>query len=143
MIIHGDGAGHRYRLHSLSPSKDNPAPAQREQRPRPPHYVTVPSIEVGTVSASTVLAPQGGVLGLLGIKRAHPTHLGLNAQQLAHIVASAVMAGELSLMSALVMGDLTRAHMTHNRNVVNTPAVGVAPAGEGHDVLVDSAASSQ
>ncbi|KAJ8474951.1 hypothetical protein ONZ45_g15777 [Pleurotus djamor] len=84
--------------------------------------VSMPSIEVGTVGGGTVLAPQGAVLEMLGLKGAHPTHPGQNAQGLARIVASAVMAGELSLMSALAAGHLVRAHLVHNRSQVNTPA---------------------
>jgi hydroxymethylglutaryl-CoA reductase (NADPH) len=83
----------------------------------------MPCIEVGTVGGGTVLGPQGAVLEMLGIKGAHPTHPGANAQQLARIIASAVMAGELSLISALAAGHLVRAHMAHNRSQVNTPAV--------------------
>lgn len=84
--------------------------------------VTMPSIEVGTVGGGTVLAPQGGILEMLGIKGAHDTTPGANAQQLARIVAAAVMAGELSLLSALAAGHLIKAHMAHNRSVPNTPA---------------------
>ncbi|TRM60414.1 hydroxymethylglutaryl-coenzyme A reductase-domain-containing protein [Schizophyllum amplum] len=84
--------------------------------------VTMPSIEVGTVGGGTVLAPQQAILEMLGIKGAHPTHPGQNAQTLARIIAAAVMAGELSLMSALAAGHLIRAHMMHNRSQVNTPA---------------------
>jgi hydroxymethylglutaryl-CoA reductase (NADPH) len=84
--------------------------------------VSMPCIEVGTVGGGTVLAPQGAVLDLLGIRGAHPTHPGSNAQQLARIIAAAVMAGELSLISALAAGHLVRAHMSHNRSQVNTPA---------------------
>jgi hydroxymethylglutaryl-CoA reductase (NADPH) len=84
--------------------------------------VSMPCIEVGTVGGGTVLAPQGAVLEMLGIKGAHPTHPGSNAQQLARIIAAAVMAGELSLISALAAGHLVRAHMSHNRSQVNTPA---------------------
>ncbi|KAI0033054.1 hydroxymethylglutaryl-coenzyme A reductase-domain-containing protein [Vararia minispora EC-137] len=63
--------------------------------------VTMPSIEVDTVGGGTVLAPQQSILETLGIKGAHPTQPGQNAQRLARIVASAVMTGELSLISAL------------------------------------------
>lgn len=85
--------------------------------------VTMPSIEVGTVGGGTVLAPQQAVLELLGVKGAHPTQPGQNAQQLARIVAASVMAGELSLLSALAAGHLVRAHLVHNRSQVNTPSV--------------------
>lgn len=84
--------------------------------------ITMPSIEVGTVGGGTVLLPQQGVLEMLGIKGAHPTSPGANAQLLARIIASAVMAGELSLMSALAAGHLIRAHMAHNRSQLNTPS---------------------
>ena len=83
--------------------------------------VSMPCIEVGTVGGGTVLAPQGAVLEMLGIKGAHPTNPGQNAQQLARIIAAAVMAGELSLMSALAAGHLVRAHLAHNRSQLNTP----------------------
>ncbi|EPQ53591.1 3-hydroxy-3-methylglutaryl-coenzyme A reductase [Gloeophyllum trabeum ATCC 11539] len=85
--------------------------------------VSMPCIEVGTVGGGTVLGPQGAVLEMLGIKGAHPTDPGQNAQRLARIIAAAVMAGELSLISALAAGHLVRAHMVHNRSQVNTPAV--------------------
>jgi hydroxymethylglutaryl-CoA reductase (NADPH) len=84
--------------------------------------ITMPCIEVGTVGGGTVLGPQQGVLDMLGIKGAHPTHPGQNAQRLARIIAAAVMAGELSLLSALAAGHLVRAHLVHNRSQANTPA---------------------
>ncbi|KAL4267847.1 3-hydroxy-3-methylglutaryl coenzyme A reductase [Pleurotus pulmonarius] len=84
--------------------------------------VSMPSIEVGTVGGGTVLGPQGAVLEMLGLKGAHPTHPGQNAQGLARLVAAAVMAGELSLISALAAGHLVRAHLVHNRSQANTPA---------------------
>lgn len=89
--------------------------------------ITMPSIEVGTVGGGTVLGPQQGVLELLGMKGAHPTHPGQNAQALARLIAAAVMAGELSLLSALAAGHLIRAHMAHNRSQTNTPAPSLPP----------------
>ncbi|OBZ77371.1 3-hydroxy-3-methylglutaryl-coenzyme A reductase [Grifola frondosa] len=83
--------------------------------------VSMPCIEVGTVGGGTILAPQQAVLELLGVQGAHPTNPGQNAQQLARIIASAVMAGELSLISALAAGHLVRAHLAHNRSQLNTP----------------------
>ena len=82
----------------------------------------MPCIEVGTVGGGTVLAPQQSVLAMLGVKGAHPTVPGRNAQQLARIIAAAVMAGELSLLSALAAGHLVRAHLVHNRSQMNTPS---------------------
>ncbi|KAH9477981.1 3-hydroxy-3-methylglutaryl-coenzyme A reductase [Psilocybe cubensis] len=85
--------------------------------------VSMPCIEVGTVGGGTVLGPQQSVLEMLGMKGAHPSHPGQNAQALARLIAAAVMAGELSLLSALAAGHLIRAHMAHNRSQTNTPAV--------------------
>lgn len=83
--------------------------------------ISMPCIEVGTIGGGTILEAQGAVLDLLGVRGAHPTNPGQNAQQLARIIASAVMAGELSLISALAAGHLVRAHMAHNRSQLNTP----------------------
>lgn len=77
--------------------------------------VSMPSIEVGTIGGGTILEPQGAMLDLLGVRGPHPTQPGNNARQLAKIVASAVMAGELSLCSALAAGHLVQSHMVHNR----------------------------
>lgn len=84
--------------------------------------VTMPSIEVGTVGGGTVLAPQQAVLDMLGIRGPHPIDPGQNAQRLAKIIAAAVMAGELSLLSALAAGHLVKAHLAHNRSQINTPS---------------------
>jgi len=84
----------------------------------------MPSIEVGTIGGGTVLEPQSAMLDLLGVKGAHPTNPGDNARQLARIVAAAVLAGELSLCSALAAGHLVKAHMAHNR----TPAASAVPS---------------
>ncbi len=83
--------------------------------------ISMPCIEVGTVGGGTILEPEGAVLDLLGVRGAHPTNPGQNAQQLARIIAAAVMAGELSLISALAAGHLVRAHLAHNRSQLNTP----------------------
>ena len=85
--------------------------------------VTMPCVEVGTVGGGTVLAPQQAVLDMLGVKGAHSTIPGQNAQHLARIIAASVMAGELSLISALAAGHLVRAHLVHNRSQLNTPNV--------------------
>uniref|UniRef100_A0A0C9S3I2 3-hydroxy-3-methylglutaryl coenzyme A reductase n=1 Tax=Wollemia nobilis TaxID=56998 RepID=A0A0C9S3I2_9CONI len=78
--------------------------------------VTMPCIEVGTVGGGTQLASQSACLNLLGVKGANATSAGANAQTLARIVAGAVLAGELSLMSALAAGQLVRSHMKYNRS---------------------------
>lgn len=82
--------------------------------------VSMPSIEVGTIGGGTVLEPQSAMLDLLGVRGAHLTNPGDNARRLARIVAAAVLAGELSLCSALAAGHLVRAHMAHNRSAVST-----------------------
>jgi len=77
--------------------------------------VTMPSIEVGTLGGGAGLPPQAGMLKLMGVKGNNELLPGTNAKRLAECVASAVLAGELSLMSALAEGHLVRAHMIHNR----------------------------
>ncbi|KAI4165968.1 MAG: hypothetical protein LQ342_000399 [Letrouitia transgressa] len=84
--------------------------------------VSMPSIEVGTVGGGTVLEPQSAMLDLLGVRGAHPTNPGDNARKLARIIAATVLAGELSLCSALAAGHLVAAHMKHNRSQVPTRA---------------------
>ncbi|KAL2231751.1 3-hydroxy-3-methylglutaryl-coenzyme A reductase [Sesamum indicum] len=78
--------------------------------------VTMPSIEVGTVGGGTQLASQSACLNLLGVKGASKEAPGSNARQLATIVAGAVLAGELSLMSAIAAGQLVKSHMKYNRS---------------------------
>jgi hydroxymethylglutaryl-CoA reductase (NADPH) len=77
--------------------------------------VTMPAIEVGTVGGGTGLPAQSGMLQLMGVKGAADELPGTNARRLAQCIATAVLAGELSLMSALAAGHLVRAHMAHNR----------------------------
>nr|AXF94764.1 3-Hydroxy-3-methylglutaryl-CoA reductase [Fritillaria cirrhosa] len=78
--------------------------------------VTMPSIEVGTVGGGTQLAAQAACLDLLGVKGASMESPGANARLLATIIAGAVLAGELSLMSALAAGQLVKSHMKYNRS---------------------------
>ena len=74
-----------------------------------------------------MLEPQGAMLDLLGVRGSHPTNPGDNARKLARIVAAGVLAGELSLCSALAAGHLVQSHMAHNRSApatrANTPAL--------------------
>ncbi|KAI3780814.1 hypothetical protein L2E82_10807 [Cichorium intybus] len=78
--------------------------------------VTMPSIEVGTVGGGTQLASQSACLNLLGVKGANKESAGENARQLAKVVAGSVLAGELSLMSAIAAGQLVKSHMKYNRS---------------------------
>ncbi|KAH8706879.1 hydroxymethylglutaryl-CoA reductase [Phaeosphaeriaceae sp. PMI808] len=76
--------------------------------------VTMPSLEVGTVGGGTSLAPQSAMLELIGARDVVPA-AGSNATLLAKAIAAAVLAGELSLCSALVTQDLIKSHMALNR----------------------------
>lgn len=93
----------------------------------------MPCIEVGTIGGGTILEPQGAMLDLLGVRGAHPTNPGDNARKLARIIAAAVLAGELSLCSALAAGHLVKSHMAHNRSQpvsrATTPAPSETPVG--------------
>mmetsp|Transcript_7526 Transcript_7526/g.13264 ORF Transcript_7526/g.13264 Transcript_7526/m.13264 type:complete len:670 (-) Transcript_7526:88-2097(-) len=75
---------------------------------------TMPSIEVGTVGGGTGLPAQAACLRAIGAKGGGENP-GDNARRLAHVVAAATMAGELSLMAALASNSLVAAHMAHNR----------------------------
>ncbi|GMH24529.1 hypothetical protein Nepgr_026372 [Nepenthes gracilis] len=78
--------------------------------------VTMPSLEVGTIGGGTQLASQSACLNLLGVKGANEEVPGANARRLAAIVAGSVLAGELSLMSAIAAGQLVGSHMKYNRS---------------------------
>lgn len=89
----------------------------------------MPSIEVGTLGGGTILEPQAAMLDLLGVRGSHPTNPGDNARKLARIIAAGVLAGELSLCSALAAGHLVQSHMAHNRSAPPTRANTPAPSG--------------
>ncbi|TPX16012.1 uncharacterized protein E0L32_000346 [Thyridium curvatum] len=91
--------------------------------------VSMPSIEVGTLGGGTILEPQGAMLDMLGVRGSHPTNAGDNSRRLARIVAATVLAGELSLCSALAAGHLVKAHMAHNRSQPPTRSSTPAPSG--------------
>ncbi|KAM7261514.1 hypothetical protein ACFE04_008881 [Oxalis oulophora] len=78
--------------------------------------VTMPSIEVGTIGGGTQLASQAACLNLLGVKGTSNGNPGSNSRLLATIVAGSVLAGELSLMSAIAAGQLVKSHMKYNRS---------------------------
>ena len=52
---------------------------------------------------------------MLGVVGPHSSKPGENAAQLARVIAATVLAGELSLLSALAAGHLVKSHMTNNR----------------------------
>lgn len=72
--------------------------------------------QVGTVGGGTQLASQSACLNLLGVKGANKESPGSNSRLLATIVAGAVLAGELSLLSAIAAGQLVKSHMKYNRS---------------------------
>lgn len=82
----------------------------------------MPCIEVGTIGGGTFLPPQAAMLDLLGVRGAHASSPGENSRRLARIIGAGVLAGELSLCSALAAGHLVKAHMAHNRSAVPTRA---------------------
>lgn len=81
--------------------------------------VTMPALEVGTIGGGTQLASQSACLNLLGVNGSNMDSPGANAQCLARVIAGAVLAGELSLMSALAAGHLVKSHMKYNRSSKN------------------------
>ncbi len=89
----------------------------------------MPCIEVGTIGGGTILEAQSSMLDLLGVRGSHPTTPGENARKLARIMGAAVLAGELSLCSALAAGHLVQAHMAHNRSQAPTPMRSTTPVG--------------
>lgn len=52
---------------------------------------------------------------MLGVHGSTDEAPGENARRLAQIICGTVLAGELSLMSALAAGHLVRSHLRHNR----------------------------
>ncbi|MEM2123992.1 MAG: 3-hydroxy-3-methylglutaryl-CoA reductase, partial [Methanolinea sp.] len=76
--------------------------------------VTLPDLPVGTVGGGTGVETQAECLSLLGVAGGGDPP-GTNAKKLAEIVAAGVLAGELSLLSALAAQHLARAHRTLGR----------------------------
>lgn len=71
--------------------------------------VTLPSLQVGTIGGGTGLATQNACLAMLGVAGGaeNPSD---NAKAFAEIVATGVLAGELSLLGALGAQHLGKAH---------------------------------
>lgn len=77
--------------------------------------VTMPSLEVGTVGGGTSLPAQASMLELLGVRGTTPAGAESHSGRLARTIAAAVLAGELSLISALSSGHLISSHLKLNR----------------------------
>ncbi|MFQ6051292.1 MAG: hydroxymethylglutaryl-CoA reductase (NADPH) [Candidatus Hydrothermarchaeota archaeon] len=76
--------------------------------------VTLPALEVGTVGGGTRLETQRNSLKILGIKEGSA---GKNAKKLAEIIATGVLAGEISLIGALAAKELASSHKHFARRV--------------------------
>jgi hydroxymethylglutaryl-CoA reductase (NADPH) len=83
--------------------------------------VTMPSVEVGTVGGGTSLPAQAACLELLGLRGSSTERAGANSEMLARVVAGTVLAGELSLISALTTNDLLNSHLKLNRKATPPP----------------------
>ena len=81
--------------------------------------VYLPDLMVGTVGGGTGLATQKEALSILGVAGPSADGDGRNAMKLAEIVAAAVLAGEISLLSSLGEGSLARAHERLARGIPN------------------------
>lgn len=66
--------------------------------------VYLPALQIGTVGGGTNLATQKEALQLLGVAGSG------NVEKFAEIIGSAVLAGEISLLSSLEEGTLAKAH---------------------------------
>jgi hydroxymethylglutaryl-CoA reductase (NADPH) len=72
--------------------------------------VSLPNLIVGTVGGGTALPTQRECLEMIGCYGAG------HARKFAEIVAATVLAGELSIMGAMVVGEFARAHARYGRN---------------------------
>ncbi|AHC51624.1 3-hydroxy-3-methylglutaryl-CoA reductase [Sulfolobus acidocaldarius SUSAZ] len=78
--------------------------------------ITLNSLEVGTVGGGTRLPTQREALSIMGVLGSgNPP--GSNARKFAEIVSSAVLAGELNLLSALANKELGKAHAKLGRGM--------------------------
>ncbi len=75
--------------------------------------VTIPAIQVGTIGGGTKLPCQRECIKLTGIKESDVS--GANASQLAEIIATAVLAGEISGLAAYETHQMVDAHKKLNR----------------------------
>ena len=76
--------------------------------------VTMPALQVGTVGGGTQLPAAQECIRLIGIKPSKKP--GEAANQLAEVVAAAVLAGEISLLAAHASKQLVDAHRRLNRS---------------------------
>jgi len=77
----------------------------------------MPSLEVGTIGGGTRLQTQRECLRIMGCEGDGEIS-GENAKKFAEIIASAALAGEISLIAALASDDLVKAHEKFGRNKI-------------------------
>ena len=71
--------------------------------------LTMPCLEVGIIGGGTQIPAQKQCINIMNIK---------NSKELSEIIASTVLCGELSLMTALCKGNLISSHMKFNRGSI-------------------------
>ncbi len=98
---------------------------------------TMPSVECGTIGGGTILPAQAACLDMLGVRGANTANPGENARTFARIVSAAVLAGELSLMSALAAGHLVKSHLKHNRSATLLTAIAIEQ-NNGHTATINN-----
>jgi hydroxymethylglutaryl-CoA reductase (NADPH) len=76
--------------------------------------VSLPNLIVGTVGGGTSLSTQRECLEMIGC------HGPGKSRRLAEVIAATVLAGELSIMGAMVTGDFARAHARYGRKPERT-----------------------
>jgi hydroxymethylglutaryl-CoA reductase (NADPH) len=77
----------------------------------------MPSLEVGTIGGGTRLPTQRECLRIMDCE-GEGRNPGENAKKFAEIIASAALAGEISLIAALASDDLVKAHEKFGRNKI-------------------------
>jgi hydroxymethylglutaryl-CoA reductase (NADPH) len=77
--------------------------------------LTMPQLEVGIIGGGTNLSPQKELLDFMNLNTSSEYQNGNKSKKLAEIIATSVLAGEISLLSAMCSSDLVNAHMKLNR----------------------------
>ena len=75
----------------------------------------MPQLEVGIIGGGTHLSPQKELLDFMNLDTNSEYQNGDKSKKLSEIIASSVLAGEISLLSAMCSSDLVNAHMKLNR----------------------------
>jgi len=94
--------------------------------------VSLPNLIVGTVGGGTSLPTQRECLEMVDCRGEG------SARKFAEVVAATVLAGELSIMGAMVTGDFARAHARYGRKIDRTGTAG--NGGRGAQIEMDRSA---